>query len=208
MALLGINFLVYLLQDSMPYSLYSALPLWPIGTPEAVMTPYGLRALGDFHIWQLVTYGFLHANFTPIFFNMFGVWMFGTALEQVLGPRRFLFYFFVSVIGAGIIQLITAALTGGLQPTVGASGGVFGILLAFGMLFPNRPVFLIFFPVPIPAKYMVIGYGALELWAGVAGTAPGIANFAHLGGMLSGFLLLKYWINTGVLTRNRGPFFR
>ena len=140
---------------------------------------------------------FCTAVFSHIFFNMFGLWMFGSPVEQTWGPRRFLFYYLVCIVGAGIVQLITAAISGGIYPTIGASGGIFGILLAFGMLFPNRPVFLIFFPVPIPAKYMVVGYGLLELWAGVGGTQPGVANFAHLGGMLFGFLLILRWRKLG-----------
>ena len=187
----------------------------------------------DFNPIQLITYMFLHANFQHLFFNMFGLFMFGRVLEQVWGSKRFLIFYFVTGIGAALIQqtvqfielrpLITEINTKiqdmpieGINVgdriihsrdeliafkatflnrivTIGASGAVFGILLAFGMLFPNTEMFLMFIPVPIKAKYMVIGYGALELFSGIAHTGSGIAHFAHLGGMLFGFLLIRYW---------------
>jgi len=205
LTLLGINFLVFLAMGSLDPSFINALALWPLGTPDQIMTPQGVQTLPSFGVWQLITYGFLHSGFSHIFFNMFGLWMFGSQVEEVWGPRRFLFYYLVCIVGAGIVQLITAAISGGIYPTIGASGAIFGILLAFGMLFPNRPVFLIFFPVPIPAKYMVIGYGLLELWAGIGGIQPGVAHFAHLGGMLFGFLLILRWRKSG---RNLPPQWR
>ena len=111
-----------------------------------------------------------------------------------MGSKRFLTYFLVCVVGAGLIQLIVALTQGGpAYPTVGASGGVFGILLAYGMMFPNRTVMLIFPPIPMPAKYFVILIGVFELYVGFSGRAPGIANFAHIGGMLFGYMLLSYW---------------
>jgi membrane associated rhomboid family serine protease len=119
--------------------------------------------------------------------------MFGRELERMMGPRRFLTYYLTGVAGAGIVQLIVAGMQGGGYPTVGASGGVFALLLAFGMTFPNRTIMLMFPPIPMKAKYMVILFGLLELYLGVSGNAPGIANFAHLGGMLFGFALLRYW---------------
>ena len=114
--------------------------------------------------------------------------------------RRFLFYFLTCVIGAGVVKLIVAGTQGSIYPTVGASGGVFGLLLAFGMTFPNRMIMLIFPPIPMKAKYMVIVFGLLELYLGFSGRAPGVANFAHLGGMLFGFLLLRFWARS----RRRG----
>ena len=122
--------------------------------------------------------------------------MFGRELELLMGPQRFLTYYLTCVIGAGVIQLMVAKFQGGLYPTVGASGGVFGILLAFGMTFPNRMIMLIFPPIPMRAKYFVVLYGLLELYLGVSGNAPGVAHFAHLGGMLFGFILLQYWSRT------------
>ena len=147
----------------------------------------------EFQLWQLLSYGFLHGNLTHIFFNMFGLWMFGRDLERLFGARRFLTYYLTCVVGAGIVQLIVASLQGGVYPTVGASGGIFGILLAYAMFFPNRTVMLLFPPIPMRAKYFVLFYGLLELYLGVSGRSPGVANFAHLGGMLFGFILLQYW---------------
>jgi membrane associated rhomboid family serine protease len=124
---------------------------------------------------------------------MFGLWMFGRDLERLMGPQRFLTYYMTCVIGAGVIQLIVVQIQGSVYPTLGASGGLFGILLAYGMAFPNRTVMLLFPPIPMKAKVFVIVYGLLELFLGVSGYAPGIAHFAHLGGMLFGFLLLRHW---------------
>ena len=166
--------------------------LWPIGAPDRMLTPYGVVRLGDFWPWQLVTYSFLHGGFGHIFFNMFALWMFGVQIENSWGSRRFGVFYFVCVIGAGIVQLMVVTLGGGLHPTVGASGGVFGILLAFGLMFANQPIY-IYFLFPIKAKWLVIGYGLIELWAGITGTQAGVAHFAHLGGMLFGFLLIQYW---------------
>lgn len=167
--------------------------LWPLGTPDYVRTPYGLRQLGDFWPWQLVTYGFLHGGLGHIFMNMFALWMFGAQIENAWGSRRFGLYYFACVIGAGLIQLLVVTLTSPYFPTVGASGGVFGILLAFGMMYPNQYIMLLIPPIPIKAKYFVIGYGALELFSGVTSTQSGVAHFAHLGGMLFGYLLIQYW---------------
>jgi membrane associated rhomboid family serine protease len=145
--------------------------------------------------WQLLTYGFMHDinGINHILFNMFGLWMFGRDLERSMGAKRFLTYYLTCVAGAGIVQLIVAAIGGGDYPTVGASGGIFGILLAYAMAFPNRIVVLLIPPIPMKAKYFVLFYGLLELYLGVSGNAPGVANFAHLGGMLFGFLLIQRW---------------
>ena len=170
----------------------------------------------DFNLSQFITYMFMHANFEHIFFNMFAVWMFGRTLEMVLGPKRFLTYYLVCGIGAGIIQEVVQYVqyitvlapyegvnTGlavipmqeylNLMTTVGASGAVYGILLAFGMLFPNSEMFVFPLPFPIKAKYFVIGYALIELMLGFGGSGDGIAHFAHLGGMIFGFILLIYW---------------
>ena len=156
--------------------------LWPAGIPDSPFAP-----------WQIVTYGFLHGNLQHIFFNMFGLWMFGREIERLMGPKRFLTYYLTCVVGAGIVQLIVAGTQANIYPTIGASGGVFGILLAYGMAFPNRMVMLLFPPIPMRAKYFVLIYGLIELLLGVTGAASGVAHFAHLGGMLFGFLLLRYW---------------
>lgn len=175
----------------------------------------------DFKAFQLLTYMFLHdtGSLFHLFFNMFAVYMFGRVLENVWGPKRFLTFYLVTGIGAAIIQEAVWAFTlrdvihssyeminmGGnnivTKPeflnyfvTIGASGAVFGILLAFGMLFPNVPLYFMFIPVPIKAKYFVIIYGLMELFLGIGNFGgDNIAHFAHLGGMLFGFILIKYW---------------
>lgn len=141
----------------------------------------------------VLTYGFLHADASHLLINMFQLWMFGRDIERVWGPRRFALYYIVCVVGAGIVQLIVAAVQGGAYSTLGASGGVFGILMAFGLLFPNRQVMLLFPPIPMKAKYLVVLFGLFELFYGVSGYMPGVANFAHLGGMVFGFALIAYW---------------
>lgn len=157
------------------------LALWPISSPV-------------FHFWQLFSYAFVHGSFTHLFFNMFGLYMFGSEVEQVLGARRFLIYYFVSIIGAALLHMmVTFWMGGAMVPTVGASGGVFGVLLAFGMFFPQRRILLLIPPIPMKAWVFVTLYGLIELAMGVLGTQQGVAHFAHLGGMLSGFLLLTYW---------------
>ena len=176
------NGLVFALQQMSYEFMMIRFALWPATPSNSPFMP-----------WQLLTYGFLHGDLMHIAFNMFALWMFGQDLERLWGPRRFLTYFLVCVVGAGFVQLVVAGWQGGLYPTVGASGGVFGILLAFGLTFPNRMVMLIFPPIPMRAITAVFVFGALELYFGFSGAAPGIANFAHLGGMLFGFLTLRYW---------------
>jgi membrane associated rhomboid family serine protease len=184
--LLVANGLVFVLQRFQWELLLQYFALWPIHTPPG---------WPSFFPWQLVSYAFLHDpnGLAHIFFNMFGLWMFGRDLERLMGPQRFLIYYMTCVIGAGIIQLIVVEFQGEVYPTLGASGGLFGILLAYGMAFPNRTVMLLFPPIPMKAKVFVIVYGVLELFLGVSGYAPGVAHFAHLGGMLFGFLLLRHW---------------
>jgi membrane associated rhomboid family serine protease len=158
--------------------------------------PWGPSRYGDvpgFEVWQLVTYAFLHGGIAHIAFNMLALWMFGGAIEHTLGARPFAIYYFVCVIGAALAQLVVVAFfTGGYYPTLGASGGIFGLLLAFGMMYPRQRI-LLYFAIPIPAWQFVIGYGALELFFGVTRTQSGVAHFAHLGGMLIGFVLIEYW---------------
>ena len=171
----------------------------------------------DFHIYQFITYMFLHGGLTHIFFNMFALWMFGAVIERVWGPKKFLFYYISCGIGAGIAQELVQYATymydglaayqyvnaGGVQmtidsyinlwTTIGASGAVYAILLAFGMIFPNERLFIIPFPFPIKAKWLVVGYIAIELFSAMSGPGDGVAHMAHLGGMLFGFLLIRYW---------------
>ena len=181
-ALLIANGLIFALQQMSPRFMMINFALWPATHSQSPFMP-----------WQLLTYGFLHGNLTHIAFNMFGLWMFGQDLERLWGPKRFLNYFLVCVIGAGFIQLLVAGFQGGLYPTVGASGGLFGLLLAYGLTVPNRIVVPLFPPIPMRAITFVFVFGLLELYLGVSGNAPGIANFAHLGGMLVGFLMLRFW---------------
>ena len=143
--------------------------------------------------WQLVSYSFLHGSVMHLAVNMFALWMFGRTMEVVWGSRRFLIYYFVCVLGAAAAQLALAAITGDPSVTVGASGGVFGVLLAFGMTFPNQRILLLFPPIPLPAKYFVLLYGIVELYLGFSRANTGVAHFAHLGGMVVGFLLIIYW---------------
>jgi membrane associated rhomboid family serine protease len=164
-----------------------ALALWPIGA--------------GFMPWQLVSYSFLHGSVMHLFFNMLGLWMFGAELERLWGPKRFLQFYFACVLTAALAQLGVAALTGAIYPTIGASGGLFGLLLAFGMMFPNRTIVPLFPPIPMKAKVFVAIFGGLELLFGITGTMEGVAHFAHLGGMLGGFLLIRYW-------QGRSPFGR
>ena len=164
---------------------------------------------GDFRVWQPLTYMFLHADILHLLFNMYPLWMFGRALEYNLGSRNFLVYYLVCGVGAGLIQLgvnwaeyavaVSDPMVSQLAvarlahaSTIGASGAVFGLLLAFGMLHPNERLILMFPPVVLKAKWFVIIYGVIELLAGVNGTGN-VAHFAHLGGMLFGWLLLRYW---------------
>jgi membrane associated rhomboid family serine protease len=127
---------------------------------------------------------------------MYGLWLFGTRMERVWSSNAFVFYYLFCVIGAGFVQLIVSTLAAGqgnIYPTIGASGGVFGLLLAFGLTFPNERLILIFPPVILRAKWFVLIFGGIELWAGIIGTQEGVAHFAHLGGMFFGYLLLRYW---------------
>lgn len=181
----------------------------------------------DFNLGQLVSYMFMHADFRHIFFNMFAVWMFGRTLEHVMGPKRFLTYYMVCGIGAGLVQEVVQYIqyatvlsqydgvnTGltvipmeeylNLMTTVGASGAVYGILLAFGMMFPNTNMFVFPLPFPIKAKFFVIGYAVIEVLMGFGSSGDGIAHFAHLGGMIFGFLLIMYWRKKN---KNNGQFY-
>jgi membrane associated rhomboid family serine protease len=163
---------------------------------------FALWPLGErFMPYQVVTYAFLHGGIGHLFFNMLGLWMFGAELERVWGARRFVQFYFASVLTAAAAQLLLSMLLGSPAPTVGASGGLFGLLLAFGMMFPNRIIMPLFPPIPMKAKIFVAVFGAIELFLGVTGTASGVAHFAHLGGMLGGFLMIRYW-------RGQPPFGR
>ena len=180
----------------------------------------------DFKPFQLITYMFMHADLYHVFFNMFAVWMFGRTLELVMGPKRFLIYYMICGIGAGLVQevvqyadyafrlsnydgvnmglsVIPMAEYLNMMTCVGASGAVYGILLAFGMLFPNSQMFVFPIPFPVKAKYFVMGYAMIELVSGLGSSGDGIAHFAHLGGMIFGFFLILYWRKKN----NHGQFY-
>ena len=181
--LLIINGLVFAAQWLLPRTMYELFALFPLQDSR-------------FMPWQIVTYGFMHSQTTlmHIIFNMLMLWMFGRDLERLMGPQRFLTYYMTCVAGAGLVQLLVGIYQGNDAAVVlGASGGVFGILLAYGMHFPNRTLMLIFPPIPMKAKYFVIMLGLFELTIGLSGVRNGIANFAHLGGMLFGFFLIRHW---------------
>lgn len=194
-ALLITNGVVFLLQQLVGDPLYIWFALWPFGGSSFSGAP-------GFLPWQIVTYSFLHGSLLHLFFNMFALYMFGSDIERVFGQRRYLAYYFASVITAAVAQLLVLVFSGGTPyPTVGASGGVFGVLLAFGMYFPRRTVMLIIPPIPMPAWLFVTLYGVLELYLGITGTQAGVAHFAHLGGMVGGYLMIRRW-------RGRPPSYR
>ncbi len=178
---------MFCLQLLLPPALERWLALWPLSS-------------GWLLPWQVVTYGFLHGDFWHLALNMLGLWMFGSELERVWGPRRYVHFLLASLLAAALVQIIWSMVTGSVAPTVGASGALFGLLLAYGMTFPNRMVMLIIPPIPIKAKYFVWIYAAVELYFGFQGR-DGIAHFAHLGGMVGGWLMIMFW-------RGRGPFSR
>jgi membrane associated rhomboid family serine protease len=185
--LIAANVAVFMLQSVMGGSLTLTFALWPYGP---LRLPGG-ETVVLFRYWQLITSAFLHGGTTHLALNMFALWMFGRDVERVLGTQSYLSLYAAAVLSGSIAQLITVSLSSGdIYPTVGASGGVFGILLAFGMLFPRRTVVPLFPPIPMPAWLFVLLYALLELSNGVFGTAQGIAHFAHLGGMLGALVIL------------------
>jgi membrane associated rhomboid family serine protease len=154
----------------------------------------------NFHIYQFVSYMFLHGSFSHLFFNMFALWMFGRTLEYELGTKRFLIYYFVCGIGAALFQIAVAWAASEYYFTMlGASGATMGLLMAFGVMHPNNQIFIFPFPMPIKAKWFVIGYIILEVLQGWGVSGDGIAHFAHVGGMLWGWALLQYWKNKRVI---------
>jgi membrane associated rhomboid family serine protease len=180
-ALLLLNVAMYCIDYMLGYALsQGAMALWPLGSSY-------------FMPWQIVTYAFMHGSITHLFFNMLALWMFGGELERIWGAKRFMQFYAASILAAAASQLLIAPLLGQGAPTVGASGGTFGLLLAFGMTFPNRIIMPLFPPIPMKAKFFVAIFGGIELFMGVTGVGAGIAHFAHLGGMLGGWLMMRYW---------------
>jgi len=186
------NIIIFVLELNAANQLISTFALWPIVPELSSLNP----DINSFMLWQLISYSFLHGSLMHLLLNMYALWLFGAHLENLWGSRTMAIYYFVCVIGAGLVQLLVSSIgtqNGAYYPTIGASGGVFGVLLAYGLFFPNRILILLFPPIPIKAKWFVLLYGALELWFGITGTAAGIAHFAHLGGMLFGLILIYYW---------------
>lgn len=184
-ALIITTVIAYLLQQSFPGLMLTWFALWPTGGD-------GLGALPLATPWQFITYSLLHGDFFHILFNMFAVWMFGANLERLWGARRLAMTWFASVIFGAITQLIVGAALGyGDAPVIGASAGVFGILLAYALVFPNHRIMLLIPPIPLPARVFVALYAAIELYFGVTGTQAGVAHFAHLGGLIGGWLGYK-----------------
>ena len=187
-ALLIANVAIFVLDQLLLGGMLSQwFALWPLGP--------------NFAPYQVVSYAFLHGSMMHLFFNMLGLWMFGSELERVWGGKRYLQFYAASLLSAAGIQLVVNMLIDSPYPTVGASGALFGMLLAFGMMFPNRTIMPLFPPIPMKAKTFVVVFGALELLLGVTGTQSGVAHFAHLGGMLGGWLMIRYW-------RGQSPFGR
>jgi membrane associated rhomboid family serine protease len=186
-ALLLINTGVFCLQFLFGFWMERLFALWPLGT--------------GFLPWQVVSYAFLHGDFGHLFFNMLGLWMFGSELEQVWGRKRFIQFYTASLLAGAVVQLLVAPLLGSQAPVVGASGALFGLLLGYALLFPNRTIMLLIPPIPMKARTFAIVFGVLALLLGVSGAARGIAHFAHLGGMLGGWLMMRYW-------RGQPPFGR
>lgn len=186
--LIATNVMVFVLQQVLGNALTGWLALWPIGT-------------GLFMPWQVGTYAFLHGGLMHLAFNMFGLWMFGGELERLWGPRRLALFYGVSVLAAAAAQLLVTALMGSAAPTIGASGGLFGLLIGFAMVFPRRTITPLLPPIPMPAWLFVTLYGLIELTLGVTGSASGVAHFAHLGGLFGGWMVMRYW-------RGQPPFAR
>ncbi len=178
--LLIANVAAFVLLPTLAPGLFGWLALWPLES-------------GRFAPWQLVSYSFLHGGLAHLAFNMFGLWMFGAELERVWGPRRFATFYFCSVLAAAVTQMAVSQFSGSTVPTVGASGGLFGLLVGFAIVFPQRRITPLFPPIPMPAPVFVALYGGIELLLGVTGSASGIAHFAHLGGIAGGWLVLRYW---------------
>src|SRR5215470_17615118 len=180
-AIIIANVLVYLLQLIANEPLTSLFALWPLGP--------------QFHPWQVLTYAFLHDSrgFAHIFFNMFALYMFGSALEAYWGTRRFVMFYFASVLAAACTELLVLSQSRVSEPVIGASGGVFGLLLGFAWYFPRQRLMIIFLPIALPAWLFVTLYGGLELVLGVKGVQDNVAHFAHLGGMLGGAVMILLW---------------
>jgi membrane associated rhomboid family serine protease len=186
LSLIIANVVVFALQSLSNGAVDVLLALWPL---------QAIDGQSYFHVWQIVTYSFLHStdNIWHLLFNMFGLWMFGAEIERYVGPRRLLACYFASVITAALAQLFVPMLFGEAPgPTIGASGGVFGLILAYAVMFPKRKV-AVYFLIPMPTWLFATLYAAIELFQGVTGSQSGVAHFAHLGGMVGSALVLTQW---------------
>ena len=189
--LIGVNVAVFALEAISGQGFLASFALWPVGH---FMVPQFDGPVG-FKVWQLITCGFLHASFLHLAINMYALWMFGSDVERAIGAQHYLILYFASLLSSSATQLLVVSMmtSAGVYPTVGASGAIFGILLAFGMLFPRRTIVLLIPPIPMPAIVFAILYALLELFSGVFGTDQGVAHFAHLGGMVGAYLTLRHW---------------
>ncbi len=184
-SLVAANVLVFAVQSMSRGTLEDSFALWPLQPIDGA---------AYFHLWQIITYSFLHGSITHILFNMLGLWMFGAEIERYVGPRRLLACYFASVVTAALSQLFVPMLFGAPPaPTIGASGGVFGLLLAYAFMFPTRKVIPLIPPIPMPAWLFATFYAGVELFLGVTGTLSGVAHFAHLGGMVGSGLVIMQW---------------
>ena len=175
----------FMLQLATGGGMIASLALWPLQA--------------NFMPWQLITYAFLHGSIAHLAINMYALWLFGRELEMLMGYKAFLQLYFASVLSAALMQLLAMGYSGAVYPTIGASGGVFGLLLAYAMFFPNRIIVLLIPPIPLPAWLFVILYAVIELMLGVTGTEAGVAHFAHLGGMIGGYIVIRHWRRRGRL---------
>src|SRR3954453_19321873 len=189
--LIGANVAVFALEAISGPGFLATFALWAVGHLIVAQfdSPVG------FKVGQMITCGFLHANFLNLAINMYALWMFGSDVERAIGPRHYLILYFASLLCSSVTQLLVVSMmtSAGVYPTVGASGAIFGILLAFGMLFPRRTIVLLIPPIPMPAIVFVILYAVLELFSGIFGTNQGVAHFAHLGGMVGAYITLRHW---------------
>ena len=187
-ALILLNVLVYALSLATGPDIVRTFALWPPGSGSA------------FHVWQLITYSFLHGSLLHLTFNMIAIWMFGAALEKRWNDLRYLLTYLLSVVIAAMTQIaVSGYFNHAAGPVIGASGGVFGLLLAYAMYFPNRVISFIFLPfIQVRTRTFVLGYGAVELILGITNTAAGVAHFAHLGGLFGGWLAVQYFRGRGL----------
>jgi membrane associated rhomboid family serine protease len=186
LALIAINIATFFLEQRDPNLFIGLLALWPPSPAVPADEPI-------FHVWQLLTYSALHANLTHLAFNMFGLYMFGRDVERTIGHMRVAALYLASVVSGALVQIAVSFASTHSYPTIGASAGVFGLLVSYAILFPHRRVILLFPPIPMPAWVFATGYGVLEFILGASGAEADVAHFAHLGGMLGAIALMVYW---------------